>query len=69
MPITMHSASVPMFVRMLTNLSRFIEKAEAHAQAKKFVPVVYVSNFLQRTRLVSWRTSAASSASGSSVIR
>jgi uncharacterized protein len=42
MPITMHSASVPMFVRMLTNLSRFIEKAEAHAQAKKFDPAVYL---------------------------
>jgi hypothetical protein len=43
MPITMHSASVPMFVRMLGNLSKFIEKAEAHAQAKKFDPAVYLA--------------------------
>jgi hypothetical protein len=42
MPITMHSASVPMFVRMLGNLNKFIEKAEAHAQAKKFDPAVYL---------------------------
>jgi hypothetical protein len=43
MPITMHSASVPMFVRMLGNLNKFIEKAEAHAQAKKFDPAVYLA--------------------------
>lgn len=43
MPITMHSASVPMFVRMLGNLVKFIEKAEAHAQAKKFDPAVYLT--------------------------
>lgn len=43
MSITMHSASVPMFVRMLTNLSRFIDKAEAHAAAKKFDPAVYLA--------------------------
>jgi hypothetical protein len=43
MSITMHSASVPMFVRMLGNLVKFIEKAEAHAQAKKFDPAVYLT--------------------------
>lgn len=43
MSITMHSASVPMFVRMLGNLVKFIEKAEAHAQAKKFDPSVYLT--------------------------
>lgn len=43
MPITMYSASVPMFVRMLGNLVKFIEKAEAHAQAKKFDPAVYLT--------------------------
>ena len=43
MPITMHSASVPIFVRMLGNLEVWLDKAEAHAQAKKFEPAVYLS--------------------------
>ena len=42
MAITMHSASVPVFVRMLTNLNVWLDKAEAHAQAKKFDPTVYL---------------------------
>ncbi|HEY9109573.1 MAG TPA: DUF1993 family protein, partial [Roseateles sp.] len=41
MPITLYSASVPVFVRLLGNLSKWIDKAEAHAQAKKFDPAVY----------------------------
>ena len=36
MPLTMHSASAPIFVRMLGNLSQWLDKAEAHAAAKKF---------------------------------
>jgi hypothetical protein len=36
MSISMHSMSVPVFVRMLENLLRWLEKAEAHATAKKF---------------------------------
>lgn len=40
MAITMHSASVPTFVRMLKNLSRWLDKAQAHAEAKKFDPNV-----------------------------
>ncbi|MDQ6680720.1 MAG: DUF1993 domain-containing protein [Pseudomonadota bacterium] len=43
MSITMHSASVPIFTRMLANLSSWLDKAEAHAQAKKFEPSVYLS--------------------------
>ena len=43
MPITMFSASVPVFVRMLGNLDAWLVKAEAHAQAKKFEPAVYLS--------------------------
>jgi uncharacterized protein len=43
MPITMHSASVPVFVRMLGNLVAWLDKAEAHAAAKKFDPQVYLS--------------------------
>jgi hypothetical protein len=36
MPISMHAASVPVFVRMLTNMLGWLDKAEAHAAAKKF---------------------------------
>jgi len=36
MSISMHSASVPVFVRMLSNLLAWLDKAEAHAAAKKF---------------------------------
>jgi len=36
MGISMHDASVPVFVRMLTNLSTWLDKAEAHAKAKDF---------------------------------
>lgn len=43
MSITMHSASVPIFVRQLTSLSNWLEKAEAHAAAKKFDPAVYLA--------------------------
>ena len=43
MPITMHSASVPVFVRMLGNLATWFDKAEAHATAKKFDPQVYLA--------------------------
>lgn len=43
MSITMHSASVPIFSRMLGNLTAWLDKAEAHAQARKFEPGVYLS--------------------------
>ena len=36
MSISMHSASVPIFVRMFGNLLAWLDKAEAHATAKKF---------------------------------
>ena len=42
MPITMHSASVPVFVRLLGNLLKWLDKAEAHAAAKKFDASVYL---------------------------
>jgi len=35
MTISMYQASVPVFVRMLTNLKGILNKAAAHAQAKK----------------------------------
>ena len=43
MSITMHSASAPIFVSMLTNLSVWLDKAEAHAAAKNFEPSVLLS--------------------------
>jgi uncharacterized protein len=42
MSISMHSASAPVFTRMLTNLLTWLDKAEAHAAARKFD----VNNFL-----------------------
>jgi hypothetical protein len=35
MTISMYQASVPVFIRMLTNLKAILQKAAAHAQAKK----------------------------------
>ena len=46
MPITMHSASVPVFVRLLGNLLNWLDKAEAHAVAKKFDAGVYLGTRL-----------------------
>lgn len=46
MSITMHSASVPVLIRMLGNLVVWLDKAEAHAQAKKFDAQVYLSSRL-----------------------
>jgi uncharacterized protein len=36
MSISMHSASVPIFVRMLGNLAAWLDKADADAQVRKF---------------------------------
>jgi hypothetical protein len=41
--ITMSSASVPIFARMLANIGQWLDKAEAHAAAKKFEPSVYLN--------------------------
>ena len=46
MSITLHSASVPTFTRMLGNLLTWFDKAEAHAAAKKFDPSVLLSTRL-----------------------
>lgn len=42
MSITMHSASVPVFVRTLENLVSWLDKAQAHAEAKRFDTAVYL---------------------------
>jgi hypothetical protein len=36
MPFSMYAASAPVFTQMLTNLLAWLDKAEAHAAAKKF---------------------------------
>jgi hypothetical protein len=38
MTISMYSASVPVFQHMLRNLSHILDKAEAHAEARKIDP-------------------------------
>lgn len=43
MSISMYSASVPVFTRMLGHLLQWLDKAEAHAQAKKFDTSVYLA--------------------------
>ena len=46
MTISMQSASVPIFVRMLGNLLAWLDKAEAHATARKFEPSVLLGTRL-----------------------
>lgn len=43
MSFSMYSASVPVFVRTLGNMVLWLDKAEAHAQTKKFDPSVYLA--------------------------
>lgn len=46
MTISMYSASVPVFRNMLGNLSHCLDKAQAHAEARKFDPKVLVEDRL-----------------------
>ncbi len=46
MTISMYQASVPVFIRMLNNLVAILEKAVAHAEAKKIDPAVFFSSRL-----------------------
>lgn len=46
MNISMYQASVPVFIRMLDNLAAVLEKAAAHAEARKIDPAVLVSSRL-----------------------
>lgn len=43
MSISMHSACVPVFVRNLDNMLAWLDKAQAHADAKKFDSANYLS--------------------------
>src|SRR3954468_16841990 len=42
MAVSMYQASIPVFVKNLTNLRNMLDKAGAHAQAKKFEDTVLV---------------------------
>ena len=42
MSLSMYQASIPTFVRMLTNLAAILDKAAAHAEAKHIEPTVLV---------------------------
>jgi uncharacterized protein len=42
MAISMHSASAPIFIKMLGNLLGWLDKAEAHAAARKFDSANYL---------------------------
>jgi len=41
--ISMHQASVPVFVRALNNLAAILEKAAQHAEAKKIEPAALIN--------------------------
>ena len=46
MTLSMYQASAPRFVNMLTNLSAILDKAEAHAEARKIDPMAFTSDRL-----------------------
>ena len=43
MPLTMYQASVPVYARLLRNLAGILDKAAAHAAARKIDPAILVS--------------------------
>jgi len=43
MTLSMYQASVPVFARMLENLSAILAKGAAHAEAKKIDPAVFIN--------------------------
>ncbi len=44
--MSLHAVAVPTFVQILTSLTKVLDKAEAHATAKKFQPDVLLSSRL-----------------------
>jgi hypothetical protein len=42
MPLTMYQASVPVYARLLRNLSGILDKAAEHAAAKKIDPMILI---------------------------
>ncbi|RJG13056.1 DUF1993 family protein [Pseudomonas cavernicola] len=43
MSLSIYQASIPTFIRTLNNLSAILEKAAAHAEAKKIDPSVFIN--------------------------
>ncbi len=43
MSLSMYQASIPVFIRMLKNLSSILDKASAHAEARKIDPSVFIN--------------------------
>ena len=43
MPLSMYQASIPVLERVLGNLSAMLDKAAAHAEAKKIDPAVFIT--------------------------
>ncbi len=43
MPLSMHQASVAVFIRQLNNLSAILDKAAAHAETKKIEPSIFIN--------------------------
>ena len=43
MSLTLYQASIPVFIRMLGNLSSILDKAAAHAEARKIDPAVFIN--------------------------
>ncbi|MDD5463149.1 MAG: DUF1993 domain-containing protein [Methylococcales bacterium] len=43
MSLTMYQASIPVFIRMLGNLSAILEKAAAHAETRKIDPSIFIN--------------------------
>lgn len=43
MPLSMYTASAPVFAKMLGNMLTWLELAKAHAEAKKFDTAVYLT--------------------------
>jgi uncharacterized protein len=63
MTISMYSASVPIFAKTLGNMLKWLDKAQAHAEAKKFDPAVYMSLRLAPDMLaLPWQVRIASDA-------
>ena len=46
MSLSMYQASIPVFVRMLGNLSKILDKAAAHAEVKQIDPTIFVNGRL-----------------------
>ena len=64
MSLSMHSASVPIFTRLLSNMLAWLDKAQAHADARKFDSANYLGlrlapDMLPLTRQIQIATDAA----------